>query len=79
MRQRVNTKSQVITQLVPKKGHVVLLEDLEERPLLSEARKDVPTTSKDAAQKQASKENNSKRSKSEQKGSDSKKPRKQGK
>ena len=65
-----------MTQLVPEKGHVVLPEDLD---LLSEARKDVPTTSKDAAQKQASKEKNSKRSKSEQKGSDYKKPRKQGK
>ena len=64
-----------MNQLVPEKGHLVLPEDLEERPLLSEARKDVPTTSKDAAQKQASKEKNSKRSKSEQKGSDSKKPR----
>ena len=38
-----------MTQLVPEKGHVVLPEDLEERPLFSEA-----TTSKDATQKQAS-------------------------
>ena len=73
-----------MTQLVPEMGHVVLLEEVEEKPLLkSQARKDVPTTSKEAAQKEIleifSKNINSKRNKSDQKGSDYKKPRKQGK
>ena len=74
-------------QLVSEMGHVVLPEEVEEKPLLkAQARKDVLTTSKNAVQKQASKEiseifskKNSKSRKSEQKGSDSKKPRKQGK